>query len=167
LTKILIPSETSSGERRVAATPEAVKKLKSLGCDVYIESSAGKLSGFSDLSYEESGGTIISNLDQKIWGEADLIFCVQTPSEDNLTKLKKGAVLLGLLNPYGNKELLRIINSNKISALSLELLPRISRAQSSDVLSSQANIAGYKAVLLAASELDRYFPMLMTAAGTV
>ena len=129
---------------------------------VYIESSAGKLSGFSDLSYEESGGTIISDLDQKIWVEADLILCVQTPSEDNLTKLKKGAFLLGLLNPYGNKELLRIINSNKISALSLELLPRISRAQSSDVLSSQANIAGYKAVLLAASELDRYFPMLMT-----
>ena len=134
MTKILIPSETSSGERRVSATPEAVKKLKSLGCLVYIESSAGKLSGFSDLSYEESGGTIISNLDQKIWGEADLIFCVQTPSEDNLTKLKKGAVLLGLLSPYGNKELLRIINSNKISALSLELLPRISRAQSSDCL---------------------------------
>ena len=162
MTKILIPSETCSGERRVSATPEAVKKLKSLGCDVYIESSAGKLSGFSDLSYEESGGIIVTNLDQKIWGEADLIFCVQTPSEDNLTKLKKGAVLLGLLNPYGNKELLSIINSNKISALSLELLPRISRAQSSDVLSSQANIAGYKAVLLAASKLDRYFPVSYT-----
>ena len=116
MTKILIPSETSSGERRVSATPEAVKKLKSLGCDVYIESLAGKLSGFSDLSYEESGGTIISNLDQEIWGEADLILCVQTPSEENLTKLKKGAVLLGLLNPYGNKDLLKIINRNKISA---------------------------------------------------
>ena len=114
MTKILIPSETSSGERRVSATPEAVKKLKSLGCDVYIESSAGKLSGFSDLLYEESCGTIISKGDQKIWGEADLIFCVQTPSEDNLTKLKKGAVLLGLLNPYGNKELLRIINLSLI-----------------------------------------------------
>ena len=87
MTKILIPSERSSGERRVSATPEAVKKLKSLGCKVYIESSAGKLSGFSDLSYEASGGTIINHLDQKIWGEADLIFCVQTPSEDNLTKL--------------------------------------------------------------------------------
>ena len=104
------------------------------------------------MSYEESGGTIISNSDQKIWGEADLIFCVQTPSEDNLTSLKKGAVLVGLLNPYGNKELLRIINNNKISALSLELLPRISRAQSSDVLSSQANIAGYKACLLYTSD---------------
>ena len=99
MTKILIPSEKSSGERRVSATPEAVKKLKSLGCDVYIESSAGKLSGFSDLLYEESGGIVISDLDQNIWSEADLKFCVQTPSEDNLTKLKKGAVLLGLLNP--------------------------------------------------------------------
>ena len=97
MTKILIPSETSSGERRVSATPEAVKKLKSLGCDVYIESSAGKLSGFNDLSYEKSGGTIISNLDQKIWGEADLIFCVQTPSEDNLTKLKKELFFLVFL----------------------------------------------------------------------
>ena len=80
MTKILIPSETTSGERRVSATPEAVKKLKSLGCDVYIESSAGKLSGFSDLLYEKSGGIIISDLDQNIWGEADIVFCVQTPS---------------------------------------------------------------------------------------
>jgi len=92
LTKILIPSETSSGERRVSATPEAVKKLKSLGCDVYIESAAGKLSGFSDVSYEESGGTIISDLDQNIWTEADIIFCVQTPSEDNLIILSKDPV---------------------------------------------------------------------------
>ncbi len=167
MTKILIPTEKHTGERRVSATPETVKKLKSLGCEVYIESKAGELSGFSDFSYKESGGEIVSERDKNIWGEADIIFCVQVPSEDNLITLKKGAILLGLLNPYGNKDLLKIINSNMISTLSLELLPRISRAQSSDVLSSQANIAGYKAVLLAASELDRYFPMLMTAAGTV
>ena len=167
MTKILIPTEKHTGERRVSATPETVKKLKSLGCEVYIESKAGELSGFSDFSYKESGGEIVSERDINIWGEADIIFCVQVPSEDNLITLKKGAILLGLLNPYGNKDLLKIINSNMISTLSLELLPRISRAQSSDVLSSQANIAGYKAVLLAASELDRYFPMLMTAAGTV
>ncbi len=167
LTKILIPTEKHTGERRVSATPETVKKLKSLGCAVYIESKAGELSGFSDFSYKESGGEIVSERDINIWGEADIIFCVQVPSEENLITLKKGAILLGLLNPYGNKDLLKIINSNMISTLSLELLPRISRAQSSDVLSSQANIAGYKAVLLAASELDRYFPMLMTAAGTV
>tara|TARA_B100000965_G_scaffold21265_1_gene16023 strand:- start:183 stop:1334 length:1152 start_codon:yes stop_codon:yes gene_type:complete len=167
LTKILIPIETAQGERRVSATPGAVKKLKSLGCEVYVESSAGELSGFNDFLYKESGGEIFSESNTNIWENADVVLCVQTPSEFNLGKLKKGAILLGLLNPYANENLQKIITSKKISALSLELLPRISRAQSSDVLSSQANIAGYKAVLLAASELDRYFPMLMTAAGTV
>ena len=167
MTKILIPIETASGERRVSATPSAVKKLKCLGCEVFVESSAGELSGFNDTLYKESGGEIVSESNISIWENADVIFCVQTPSESNLVKLKKGAILLGLLNPYANEKLQKTITSKKISALSMELLPRISRAQSSDVLSSQANIAGYKAVLLAASELDRYFPMLMTAAGTV
>ena len=167
MTKILIPIETASGERRVSATPSAVKKLKGLGCEVFVESSAGELSGFNDILYKESGGEIVSKSNINIWENADVVFCVQPPSESNLSKLKKGAILLGLLNPYANEKLQRTITSKKISALSMELLPRISRAQSSDVLSSQANIAGYKAVLLAASELDRYFPMLMTAAGTV
>ena len=167
MTKILIPIEIASGERRVSATPGAVKKLKGLGCEVFVESSAGELSGFNDNLYKESGGEIINESNKNIWENADVVFCVQTPSEFNLGKLKKGAILLGLLNPYANEKLQKIITSKKISALSMELLPRISRAQSSDVLSSQANIAGYKAVLLAASELDRYFPMLMTAAGTV
>lgn len=167
MTKILIPIETASGERRVSATPSAVKKLKGLGCEVFVESSAGELSGFNDTLYKESGGEIVSKSNINIWENADVVFCVQPPSESNLSKLKKGAILLGLLNPYANEKLQRTITSKKISALSMELLPRISRAQSSDVLSSQANIAGYKAVLLAASELDRYFPMLMTAAGTV
>ncbi len=167
MTKILIPIETASRERRVSATPSAVKKLKGLGCEVFVESSAGELSGFNDTLYKESGGEIVSKSNINIWENADVIFCVQTPSESNLSNLKKGAILLGLLNPYANEKLQKTITSKKISALSMELLPRISRAQSSDVLSSQANIAGYKAVLLAASELDRYFPMLMTAAGTV
>ncbi len=167
MTKILIPIETASGERRVSATPSAVKKLKGLGCEVFVENSAGELSGFNDILYKESGGEIVSESNINIWENVDIVFCVQTPSESNLGKLKKGAILLGLLNPYANKKLQKTITSKKISALSMELLPRISRAQSSDVLSSQANIAGYKAVLLAASELDRYFPMLMTAAGTV
>ena len=167
MTKILIPIETVSGERRVSATPSAVKKLKGLGCEVFVESSAGELSGFNDTLYKESGGELVSKSNINIWENADVVFCVQPPSESNLSKLKKGAILLGLLNPYANEKLQKTITSKKISALSMELLPRISRAQSSDVLSSQANIAGYKAVLLAASELDRYFPMLMTAAGTV
>ncbi len=167
MTKILIPIETASGERRVSATPSAVKKLKGLGCEVFVESSAGELSGFNDTLYKESGGEVVSKSNINIWENADVVFCVQTPSESNLGKLKKGAIIVGLLNPYANEKLQKTIISKKISALSMELLPRISRAQSSDVLSSQANIAGYKAVLLAASELDRYFPMLMTAAGTV
>ena len=167
MTKILIPIETASGERRVSATPSAVKKLKGLGCEVFVESSAGELSGFNDTLYKESGGEIVSKSNINIWENADVVFCVQPPSESNLSKLKKGTILLGLLNPYANEKLQKTITSKKISALSMELLPRISRAHSSDVLSSQANIAGYKAVLLAASELDRYFPMLMTAAGTV
>ena len=167
MTKILIPIETASGERRVSATPSAVRKLKGLGCEVFVESSAGELSGFNDTLYKEYGGEIVSKSNINIWENADVVFCVQPPSESNLSKLKKGAILLGLLNPYANEKLQKTITSKKISALSMELLPRISRAQSSDVLSSQANIAGYKAVLLAASELDRYFPMLMTAAGTV
>ena len=167
MTKILIPIETASGERRVSATPSAVKKLKGLGCEVFVESSAGELSGFNDTLYKESGGEIVSESNINIWGKADIVFCVQIPSEANLDNLKKGVILLGLLDPYANEKLKKTIISKKISALSMELLPRISRAQSSDVLSSQANIAGYKAVLLAASELDRYFPMLMTAAGTV
>tara|TARA_Y100000589_G_scaffold258155_1_gene247438 strand:+ start:941 stop:2083 length:1143 start_codon:yes stop_codon:yes gene_type:complete len=167
LTKILIPFETSVGERRVSATPETVKKLSKLGCEIYIEKSAGELSGFNDFSYVESGGKIFEGIDDKIWKEADLIFCVQCPEIEKLKKFKHGALIVGLINPYGNKTLSNFLSENQLSAISLELLPRISRAQSCDALSSQANIAGYKSVLLAASELDRYFPMLMTAAGTV
>ncbi len=167
MTKVIIPCETSLGERRVSATPESVKKLKSLGCEIYIEKSAGELSGFNDFSYQESGGKLFEKGDQNIWKDADIVFCVQCPEEQILNNLKPGCYLIGLLNPYGNNKLLKYLLESKVSALSLELLPRISRAQSCDALSSQANIAGYKSVLLAANELDRYFPMLMTAAGTV
>ncbi len=167
MTKILIPIETSIGERRVSATPETVKKLNSLGCDIYIEKSAGELSGFNDFSYNESGGKLFEKGDPNIWKEADIVFCVQCPEAKNLALIKPGSFLVGMLNPYGNSVLYEYLLKSKVSAIALELIPRISRAQSCDVLSSQANIAGYKSVLLAANELDRYFPMLMTAAGTV
>jgi len=167
LTKILIPCETSLGERRVSATPETVKKLNSLGCEIYIEKSAGELSGFNDFSYKECGGILFEKGDQNIWKEADIVFCVQCPEERNLNLIKPGSFLVGMLNPYGNSFLYNYLLKSKVSAIALELIPRISRAQSCDALSSQANIAGYKSVLLAANELDRYFPMLMTAAGTV
>ena len=167
MTKILIPYETSIGERRVSATPESVKKLKKLGCEIYIEKSAGELSGFNDFSYQENGGIIFGDSEIEPWQNADIVFCIPSPDNEKLKKLKEGCLVIGLLNPFGNKDLANLLSDRKLSAISLELLPRISRAQSSDVLSSQANIAGYKSVLLAASELDRYFPMLMTAAGTV
>ncbi len=167
MTKILIPYETSPGERRVSATPDSLKKLKKLGCEVYVEKSAGELSGFNDFSYKENGGHIIDHNEDEIWEKIDIVFCVQCPNQQKLKKLKAGSLLMGLLNPFGNNQLYKSISEQKLTAIALELIPRISRAQSCDALSSQANIAGYKSVLLAASELDRYFPMLMTAAGTV
>ena len=167
MTKILIPFEKSIGERRVSATPETVKKLKNLGCEIYIEKSAGELSGFNDFSYKENGGIIFNDNEIEPWENADIIFCIQCPDNKKLKNLKKGTLIIGLLNPFGNKDIVKLLSDYQLSAIALELLPRISRAQSCDVLSSQANIAGYKSVLLAASELDRYFPMLMTAAGTV
>jgi NAD(P) transhydrogenase subunit alpha len=101
------------------------------------------------------------------WGQADVLLCVQSPSPASLGRLRRGALVVGMLSPYGNHDLAEALKGCGLSAMALELLPRISRAQSADVLSSQANIAGYKAVLLGAAALDRYFPMLMTAAGTV
>ncbi len=165
--RILIPSETASGETRVAATPETTKKFLELGCTVLLEENAGKLSGFPDKAYENAGAEIISSNDAQLWRSADVLLCVQSPIKGSLSKLSTSCVMVGLLSPYGNQELFENLRSFKLSALALELLPRISRAQSADALSSQANLAGYKAVLIGASNLDRYMPMLMTAAGTV
>ncbi len=163
----LIPVETAPDETRVAATPETVKKFLLLGCKIAIEKGAGIPAGFEDKQYENVGAELIPVADPQAWGKADCVLCVQAPSTFLLEMLGSGALLVGLLAPYTNRSLLTSLHSKSLSALALELLPRISRAQSADALSSQANIAGYKAVLLGASALDRYFPMLMTAAGTV
>ena len=165
LTSFLIAKELSPAETRVSATPETVKKFLTLGCKVCIEEDAGSAAGFLNSSYSEIGAEVVKQGDNDVWNNSDVVLCVQAPKF--ISKLKPGALLVGLLDPYGNSSLADSLRSYKLSALSLELLPRISRAQSSDALSSQANIAGYKSVLLAASALDRYFPMLMTAAGTV
>ncbi|WP_269623210.1 NAD(P) transhydrogenase subunit alpha [Prochlorococcus marinus] len=165
--RLLIPIETALGETRVSATPETVKKLISIGFSVYFKKGAGERAGFSDDSYLAAGADLFSEENGELVNQIDVVLCVNCPCQEFLSKLKKGVLIVGLLAPYGNTNLATSIESGGISALSLELLPRISRAQSSDVLSSQANIAGYKAVLLGASALDRYFPMLMTAAGTV
>ena len=165
--RLLIPVETTPGETRIAATPDTVKKLLSFGCAVSVERGAGIASGYLDQSFVDQGADLVSVADPEAWREADLVLCVQTPAPDALARMKQGALLVGLLSPYSNDSLKNSLESVGLSAMALELLPRISRAQSADALSSQANIAGYKSVLLASAALDRYFPMLMTAAGTV
>jgi NAD(P) transhydrogenase subunit alpha len=166
VTQLLIPRERHPGETRVAATPETVNRLSSRGLRFAVEQGAGAAAGFSDQAYREVGATVLDG-DHTTWGEMDGVLCVQPPALERIAQLRPGAVLVGLLAPYGAETLAAQLNDCQLSALSLELLPRISRAQTMDVLSSQANIAGYKAVLLAAAALDRYVPMLMTAAGTI
>jgi NAD(P) transhydrogenase subunit alpha len=166
VTRLLIPAERHPDERRVAATPETVKRLTALGCECLLEAGAGLAAGHSDAAYEEAGARLVS-LDSSIWHSADAVLVVQLPAEEALTALRPGALLLGLLDPHRQATTLQTLAARQVSLLALELLPRISRAQAMDALSSQANIAGYKAVLLAAAALDRFFPMLMTAAGTV
>lgn len=173
MVRVLVPAESRGGERRVAATPETVRRLVAKNSEVFIESGAGLEAGFNDEVFIEAGASIVVKGCSDTWSAAEVVLCVQPPLQDTeggsggLERLASGSLLVGLLDPYLNRALIERLNSRGLSTLALELLPRISRAQSMDVLSSQANIAGYKAVLLAAAELDRFFPMLMTAAGTV
>ncbi|NDG73891.1 MAG: NAD(P) transhydrogenase subunit alpha [Synechococcaceae bacterium WB8_1B_136] len=169
LIRVLVPRERRSGETRVAATPETVKRLCSLGCSVWLERSAGEAAGYGDGAFAEAGAELFDAEGAEAeaqWAAADLVLCVQAP-ELEACGLRPGALLIGLLDPFRNTALIDLCEGRQVSALALELLPRISRAQAMDALSSQANIAGYKAVLVAAAALDRFFPMLMTAAGTV
>jgi NAD(P) transhydrogenase subunit alpha len=159
-----IPRETRPGETRVAATPETVKKLAASGTHaIVVEVGAGQGSSIPDADYVAAGATIGSAAGAL---GADLVLKVRAPTADELPRLKSGAALVGLLNPYDAAEVAAIAATG-VTAFALESLPRISRAQSMDVLSSQANIAGYKAVILAANLYARFMPMLMTAAGTV
>ena len=167
LPRLLIPVESAIGETRVAASPDTVKKFLSLGNKVAIERGAGLAAGFVDGDFNTIGAELVAQGDSQAWSQADVVLCVQSPSASALARMRSGALVVGLLAPYANSSLAASLKTAKLSAMALELLPRISRAQSADALSSQANIAGYKAVLLAAAALDRYFPMLMTAAGTV
>ena len=163
---LVVPREVRSGENRVAATPETIKACCAAGFKPVVEASAGSAAGFLDQDYAEAGATVVGS-GALPWAEADAVLSVAPPADPVLSQLKPGALLIGLLEPYGATERLKLLAGRGVSAVSMELLPRISRAQSMDVLSSQANIAGYKAVLLAAAALNRYVPMLMTAAGTI
>ena len=170
--KVFIPRERHAGETRVAATPETVKKLIQRGLEVTVESGAGVSASFEDAAYEAAGATVGGNL-AELWSSADLVLKV-TPLADNsdlgkpeYEAVKEGALVTSLFAPHQNLEMVKSFADRKVSTLSMELVPRISRAQSMDALSSQASIAGYKAVLLVAHRLDKYLPLLMTAAGTI
>ncbi len=158
-----VPAESMAGETRVAVTPETVKKLKGLGHTLCIEAGAGVAASVTDAAYEAAGAEI-GSIDQA-WG-CDLVLKVRCPSETEASHLRAGSTLVGMLNPFDAAGLQRLAAAG-VTAYALEAAPRTTRAQSMDVLSSQANIAGYKAVMIAADRYQRFFPMLMTAAGTV
>jgi len=161
--KIGVPAEVRAGETRVAATPETVKKLAAKH-SVLVQAGAGAGSSIPDRDFEAAGAQIVARAEAAY--EADIVLKVRAPEAAEIAMLKSGSVLLGLLNPYDSAGVEAIAKSG-VTGFSMEKLPRISRAQSMDVLSSQANIAGYKAVVLAAAEYGKFMPMLMTAAGTV
>ncbi|WP_085663756.1 MULTISPECIES: Re/Si-specific NAD(P)(+) transhydrogenase subunit alpha [unclassified Pseudomonas] len=158
-----IPRETAPGETRVAATPETLKRLIGLGHEVFVEQGAGGGASIADSAFEAVGAKTVKA--EEVY-RAKVILKVAAPSNDELGMIEPGALLIGMLNPFDSDNIARMANRG-ITAFSLEAAPRTSRAQSLDVLSSQANIAGYKAVLLAAHHYPRFMPMLMTAAGTV
>ncbi|MBW8891634.1 MAG: Re/Si-specific NAD(P)(+) transhydrogenase subunit alpha [Burkholderiales bacterium] len=161
--KIGVPAETTAGETRVAVTPETVKKLVASGHTVRVQSGAGVAASVTDAAYQTAGAEIT---DPAGAFSADMVLKVRTPSDAEAAQMKSGAVVIGMLNPFDAAGLQRLAGAG-LTGFALEAAPRTTRAQSMDVLSSQANIAGYKAVMIAADKYQRFFPMLMTAAGTV
>jgi len=166
--KLVIPNELHDDETRVAMDPPTVKKLIELGFTVTVESGLGVASHHSDAVYTDQGATVAESDDfETAWGEADLICQLHAPGDDRAGRIKSGAILLGMMQPLGHLDLMTKLAEQKVTVLSAEFIPRISRAQAMDVLSSQANIGGYMAVLLAARACPKIFPMMITAAGTI
>ena len=164
--KLAIPKERLDGEPRVAASVETVKKLTALGLQVTVEAGAGAGASISDALYREAGAEIAASAAEAL-KDADIVFKVRGPSEEELGMMKRGAMLAAILNPYDDKARFQKYAAAGVNAFAMELMPRISRAQSMDVLSSQSNLAGYKAVINAAAAFTRAMPMMMTAAGTI
>jgi len=158
-----VPKETGKGETRVAATPDSVKRLAKYGFDIHVEQGAGLSAGFRDEDYDAAGAKIVSNRD--VWAN-QLVTKIAPPTEHESSILQSGAMIVSLLEPYRNAHLLERFAKDRVDALALEAIPRTSRAQAMDVLSSQAGIAGYRAVLEAAQHYGRFFPMMMTSAGS-
>lgn len=167
--KVAVLKETRPGESRVALVPAGVKALTKLGLDVAVESGAGRAAGVSDDAFVEAGATIAGSSSEALSG-AGLVLRINPPSRsgpDELSGMASGTILVSFLNPLGDPALVKALQSGGITAISMEMVPRITRAQSMDALSSQATVAGYKAVLLAADHLPRFLPMFTTAAGTI
>ena len=161
--RISVARESDPAETRVAATPETVRKLVALGAELAVEPGAGVKSGILDADYAAAGATVRSDAAK----DADIVLKVRRPSEAELTAYKRGALVIAIMDPYGNDAALAAMAKAGITAFAMELMPRITRAQSMDVLSSQANLGGYRAVIDGAAEYGRALPMMMTAAGTV
>lgn len=172
MVKVFIPRERRPGETRVAGTPETVRRMAKQGLEVAVERGAGLASLFRDADYEAAGARLVDDAAES-WETADVVLKVTPPDHyeglpgHEAEGLKPGAVLVGFLAPHRNLDMVRILAAGSVTSFSLELVPRVTRAQSMDALSSQASIGGYKAVLLAAWRLSKYFPLLMTAAGTI
>jgi NAD(P) transhydrogenase subunit alpha len=172
MVKVFIPRERRPGESRVAATPETVRRMAKLGLEVAVERGAGAAALFHDADFEAAGARLVDDPTDS-WETADVVLKVTPPGAfaglpgHEAEGLKPGAVLIGFLAPHRNLDMVRILTAGNVTSFALELLPRVTRAQPMDALSSQASIAGYKAVLLAAWRLPKYFPLLMTAAGTI
>ncbi len=163
--RIAVVKETAEGERRVAATPETARKFIALGAEVAVEHGAGLSASISDDDYRNAGASV--GLRADVLRGADAVLGVQGPDPASLEGLNPGAIIVAVLNPFGARERVDAYAAAGLEALAMEFMPRITRAQSMDVLSSQSNLAGYKAVLDAAAEYGRAFPMMMTAAGTI
>jgi len=161
--RIAVARETDANEPRVAATPETVKKFKALGAEVVVARGAGNGSGILDSDFEAAGASISDNPTQ----DADLVLKVRRPAQAELSAYKRGTLVVAVMDPYGNDAALKQMADAGVVAIAMELMPRITRAQSMDVLSSQANLAGYRAVVDGAAEYGRALPMMMTAAGTI
>jgi NAD(P) transhydrogenase subunit alpha len=161
--KVGVLRETIPGERRVALIPDLVPKLKTAGLEVCVQSSAGSEAGFSDKDYAAKGATV----EAEVVGQADVILKVRGPTLIETAHLRESSIIIGLLEPYSNEQQIQLLAAKKITAFAMELMPRIARAQSMDVMSAMGTIAGYKAVLLGANRLPKFLPLLMTAAGTI
>jgi NAD(P) transhydrogenase subunit alpha len=161
-----IPKETEELEQRVSLTPDTAKKLVGKGLEIWIQSEAGSEANYPDTAFENVDAKIIEDR-KRLFSEADILISIQTPGEEDIKLMKEGSILICFLWALQNEKIVELLKEQKITALGMDAIPRISRAQSMDALSSMSSIAGYKAALIGANELDRYLPMMMTAAGTI